>query len=66
MSTKTAEMLKYKVKDMALAEWGRKEIEPVSYTHLDVYKSQPQHHFSDTCVAHLALGYVAVETWSHV
>ncbi|MBK9699695.1 MAG: adenosylhomocysteinase [Flavobacteriales bacterium] len=27
MSTKTAEQLKYKVKDMALAEWGRKEIE---------------------------------------
>jgi adenosylhomocysteinase len=27
MSTKTAEKLKYKVKDMALAEWGRKEIE---------------------------------------
>ncbi|HNK68173.1 MAG TPA: adenosylhomocysteinase [Flavobacteriales bacterium] len=27
MSTKTAEKLKYKVKDMALAEWGLKEIE---------------------------------------
>ena len=27
MSTKTAEQLKYKVKDMALADWGRKEIE---------------------------------------
>ena len=27
MSTETAEQLKYKVKDMALAEWGRKEIE---------------------------------------
>jgi len=27
MSTKTAEKLSYKVKDMALAEWGRKEIE---------------------------------------
>ncbi len=27
MSTKTAEKLTYKVKDMALAEWGRKEIE---------------------------------------
>jgi adenosylhomocysteinase len=27
MSTKTAEQVKYKVKDMALAEWGRKEIE---------------------------------------
>ncbi len=27
MSTKTAEQLKYKVKDMALAEWGRKEIQ---------------------------------------
>jgi adenosylhomocysteinase len=27
MSTKTIEQVKYKVKDMALAEWGRKEIE---------------------------------------
>ena len=27
MSTKTLEQVKYKVKDMALAEWGRKEIE---------------------------------------
>ena len=27
MSTKTAEQLKYKVKDMSLADWGRKEIE---------------------------------------
>jgi len=27
MSTKTAEQLMYKVKDMALADWGRKEIE---------------------------------------
>lgn len=27
MSTKTAEQLKYKVKDMAQADWGRKEIE---------------------------------------
>ncbi len=27
MSTKTAEQVKYKVKDMALADWGRKEIE---------------------------------------
>ena len=27
MSTKTAEQVKYKVKDMSLADWGRKEIE---------------------------------------
>ena len=27
MTTKTAEQLKYKVKDLSLADWGRKEIE---------------------------------------
>ncbi|MFN3875646.1 MAG: adenosylhomocysteinase, partial [Flavobacteriales bacterium] len=27
MSTKTAEQVKFKVKDLALADWGRKEIE---------------------------------------
>ena len=42
MSVKTLPYVPYKVKDMSLAEWGRKEIElaeaempgPVSYTHL--------------------------------
>ena len=42
MSTKTVPYTAYKVKDISLAAWGRKEIElaeaempgPVSYTHL--------------------------------
>ena len=36
MATKTTTYVPYKVKDITLADWGRKEIElaAVSYTHL--------------------------------